>query len=75
MKKAIPIHTPYVTLGQLLKMVSAIGTGGEAKWYLKQRNVSVNSEIERRRGRKLYPGDNIEVPDMGLFFIRSDKVY
>ncbi|KRL98270.1 MULTISPECIES: S4 domain-containing protein YaaA [Lactobacillaceae] len=73
MKKEVFIETPYITLGQLLKEESIISTGGQAKWYLRENTVNINDEPDNRRGRKLYPGDTVEVPDTGLFFIRSKQ--
>ncbi|MGX6427914.1 S4 domain-containing protein YaaA [Levilactobacillus yonginensis] len=73
MKKEVFIDTPYITLGQLLKEESIISTGGQAKWYLRENTVNINDEPDNRRGRKLYPGDTVEVPDTGLFFIRSKQ--
>ncbi|MCR5348737.1 MAG: S4 domain-containing protein YaaA [Bacilli bacterium] len=60
-KRIVPISTPYLTLGQLLKLVNIIGNGGEAKSYLATHEVKVNGEPDNRRGRKLYPGDEILV--------------
>ncbi|MFC6207125.1 S4 domain-containing protein YaaA [Levilactobacillus tongjiangensis] len=73
MKKEVFIDTPYITLGQLLKEESIISTGGQSKWYLRENTVNINDEPDNRRGRKLYPGDTVEVPDTGLFFIRSKQ--
>lgn len=57
----IRINTEYITLGQFLKFSDIIQSGAEAKSYLAQNNVEVNGELENRRGRKLRPGDVIEV--------------
>ncbi|MBU7448093.1 MULTISPECIES: S4 domain-containing protein YaaA [Lactiplantibacillus] len=73
MKQPIDINTPYMTLGQLLKETAIIGSGGQAKWFFKEMTVLVNGEPDDRRGRKLYPGDTIEVEDNGSFFIRSNQ--
>ena len=51
----------YITLQQFLKLNDIISSGGEAKFYLAEYDVKVNGETERRRGRKLYPGDVVEV--------------
>ena len=59
--KTIRITTPYITLGQLLKLANIIGNGGEAKVFLLEHDVLVNGESDRRRGRKLYPGDEVSV--------------
>ena len=57
----------YITLNILLKITNIIATGGQAKWYLQENEVLVNGVLENRRGRKLYPGDKIEVE--GQLFI------
>jgi ribosome-associated protein len=57
----IRISTPFITLGQLLKMTDWIASGGQAKEAVKQLKIRVNGEVENRRGRKLYPSDKIEI--------------
>ena len=51
----------YITLQSLLKITDIISTGGMVKAYLAENEVLVNGEPEDRRGRKLYPGDKVEV--------------
>ena len=65
MKKVseIRINTAYITLGQLLKITDWVQSGGEAKIMVKQLDIDVNGEKEDRRGRKLYPGDQIRIQD------------
>jgi ribosome-associated protein len=53
------ISTDYIKLDSLLKAVNAVGSGGEAKIVIIDGLVVVNGETERRRGRKLYPGDRV----------------
>ena len=57
----IVIHTPYIQLGQLMKIIGLIETGGQIKSFLNQIPIQVNQQPEQRRGRKLYPGDQIMV--------------
>ncbi len=54
---------PGITLGQALKAANVVGTGGEAKVLIQYGDVLVNGEVETRRGRKLQPGDVVEVGD------------
>jgi ribosome-associated protein len=54
------------TLGQALKAASLVGSGGEAKVLIQAGEVSVNGEVETRRGRRLEEGDVIEVDDERL---------
>ncbi len=60
--RRIALREEYITLGQLLKVVGVIGTGGEAKVYLAANVVQVNGEPEQRRGRKLRAGDVVVPP-------------
>lgn len=65
--KNIILESEFVTLGQFLKIADAISSGGMAKWFLQENNVYVNGEVDRRRGRKLYAGDLINIPGCGRF--------
>ncbi|MCI6272503.1 MAG: RNA-binding S4 domain-containing protein [Erysipelotrichaceae bacterium] len=55
------IHTDYITLGQLLKVENIFSTGGEVKMLISTLDIKVNGENENRRGRKLYPNDEVVV--------------
>jgi ribosome-associated protein len=50
-----------IRLGQLLKAAGLVDTGGEAKLVLADEQVSVNGELETRRGRQLHAGDVVEL--------------
>lgn len=57
--KTIKINTEFITLGQFLKFAGIIDAGAAAKTFLLTQKITVNGELEQRRGRKLYPGDEI----------------
>jgi len=64
--KKVAIEGPFITLGQLLKRLDVIDSGGQAKWFLLETEVKVNGETENRRGRKIVPGDLVEIAGFGL---------
>ena len=47
----------FIKLGQLLKKVNMMSSGVDAKMVILDGLVSVNGEVELRRGKKIYPGD------------------
>ena len=51
----------YITLQQFLKLKDIVSSGGEAKFFIAENEILVNGETEKRRGRKLYPGDIVSV--------------
>lgn len=69
MVESYPLQTEYITLGQFLKDIAEIGSGGEAKWYLQENTVYVDQELEDRRGRKLYAGMTVELPGERTYHI------
>lgn len=72
MEQKVVIHTEYITLGQLLKRENIVPTGGMVKAFLSEYQVRVNSVPERRRGKKLYPNDVVEIEGIGTFRIVRD---
>ncbi|MGF6907214.1 S4 domain-containing protein YaaA [Fusobacterium sp. PH5-44] len=59
--KKIKITTDFIKLDQLLKLSNIVSNGGEAKYLILDGKVKYNGEIETRRGKKIYPGDVVEV--------------
>ena len=57
----VVIDSDMIRLGQFLKLADLIETGGEAKIVIAAGDVSVNGEVDLRRGRQLHPGDVVEV--------------
>ena len=61
MARDVAIRGDMIRLGQLLKLADVAGDGGEAKALLAEGLVTVNGEVELRRGRQLHPGDVVAV--------------
>ena len=57
----ITIKDDYIKLGQALKLAGLVGSGVEAKILIQDGMVTVNGEVDERRGRKLIPGDIFEL--------------
>jgi ribosome-associated protein len=53
----VEIRDESIRLGQFLKLADLIDNGAEAKPLMMQGLVSVNGEMETRRGRQLAKGD------------------
>lgn len=54
-----PSAEPFIKLSQFLKLNDLVQSGGEAKHLIQAGYVLVNNEVEVRRGRKLYAGDQV----------------
>lgn len=56
--EAIEISDEFIKLGQALKLAGLVSSGVEAKIVIQNGEVTVNGEVDTRRGLKLYPQDN-----------------
>jgi ribosome-associated protein len=57
----VVIDGDMIRLGQFLKLADLIETGGEGKVLIASGDVTVNGEVDVRRGRQLHSGDVVEV--------------
>ena len=71
--KNVAIKTEYITLGQLLKFLSIVGSGGEAKNYILYNEIFLNNQLENRRGKKIYPGDQIQIESVDYLIVTNDN--
>ncbi|WP_136053665.1 RNA-binding S4 domain-containing protein [Microbacterium sp. K24] len=53
----ISIGGEMIRLGQFLKFSGLLDSGGDAKEVVIDGYVTVNGEVDRRRGRQLHDGD------------------
>ena len=62
----LPIRGESIRLGQALKLSGLAESGGEARALVEDGVVTVNAEVETRRGRQLRNGDVVAVGDEAL---------
>ncbi|MDO4491582.1 MAG: RNA-binding S4 domain-containing protein [Lachnospiraceae bacterium] len=55
--QSIKIKDDFIKLGQAMKLANLVSDGVEAKFVIQDGQVTVNGEVDTRRGRKLVPGD------------------
>jgi len=55
--REITIRDGTIKLGQFLKLADLVESGGDLKPLLAEGLVTVNDEVETRRGRQLVRGD------------------
>lgn len=54
-------HGRTIRLGQYLKLMNLVATGGEAKVLIQAGEVLVNGQVETRRKRRLVAGDRVTI--------------
>ena len=59
------IHTEFIKLQQVLKLAGLIDQGSDVKYFLSQGKVLVNGEVATERGKKIRPGEIVELKGVG----------
>ena len=62
----LPIRGDGIRLGQALKLSGLAESGGEARALIEDGVVTVNDEVETRRGRQLRHGDVVALGEDAL---------
>ena len=70
---SIYIKGEYTTLGQLLKFLDLVQTGGEEKLFVVTHDITFNGEPEERRGKKLRSGDKVSIDGEHYEICSSDE--
>ena len=68
----VAINTEFIKLGQLLKFASIVGNGSDAKMLIADGIVKVNGVVVTERGKKIHPGDVVEVEGMGSIEVEAE---
>ena len=73
MSKAIevPINGEMIRLGQLLKLAGVVDDGSGARTLIEDGEVSVDGEVDRRRGRQVRPGSSVELGETQILVISA----
>lgn len=66
--QSFTLFDDFITLGQVLKELGLISTGGQAKFFLSEHaaECQLNDQLESRRGKKIYAGDRLSIPSLDL---------
>lgn len=56
----LKLRDEFIKLVQAMKAAGIVSSGIDAKMLIQDGQVTVNGEVETRRGRKLYDGDVFE---------------
>jgi ribosome-associated protein len=68
----VPIRDESIRLGQFLKLANLIDSGADAKSVIADGLITVNGDVETRRGRQLRPGDLVAFAGQSARVARAD---
>ena len=72
-REEIEIKTEFIKLDSFLKFAGVTDTGGQAKELVLEGLVCVNGEVCTMRGKKIRPGDVVEIDDLQLCVVAAEE--
>lgn len=67
------IHTEFIKLQQALKLAGLVDQGSDVKFYLSEGMVTVNGSVATERGKKIRPGDIIDLKGVGRVEVAAEE--
>lgn len=67
----ITLQGEHITLAQAVKVAGLVGSGGQAKYLVREGAVTVNGVVEMQPGRKLRAGDRFRVGEGDEWTVRQ----
>ncbi|MGY5139122.1 RNA-binding S4 domain-containing protein [Mycoplasmopsis gallinarum] len=72
MSKTIFLSKDQITLGQFLKKINVIDTGGQAKFFIETNNIKINNKKPIGRSTKIKPDDIIWIND-SIYVVKKQE--
>lgn len=69
----LTLQGEHITLAQALKAAGLAGTGGQAKYLIREGTVTVNGVVVTQPGRKLVAGDRFRLADSVEWTVSARK--
>ena len=73
--RPVPIRDDMIRLGQLLKLAGLVEHGGEAREVIAAGRVTVDGEVDTRRGAQIRPGSVIALDDEQVQVVVDDGTF
>ena len=69
----VKIRGKFIKLGQLIKKLNIIDTGGQAKYFIKSHEIRINNEEDVKRSTKVWLNSTVWIDDQVFYIVEDDK--
>ena len=69
----VKIKGKFIKLGQLIKKLNIIDTGGQAKYFVKSHEIRINNEEDVKRNTKVWLNSTVWIDDQVFYIVEDDK--
>lgn len=69
----VKIEGRYIKLGQLIKKLNLVDTGGQAKYFVKYHDIRVNNETGLKRNSKIWATSTVWIDDQVFYIVEDER--
>lgn len=69
----VEINGEFIKLGQLIKKLNLIDTGGQVKDFINSNVIKINNEVPKGRSTKVFSGSTVWIDDEVYKIISVEK--
>ena len=69
----VKIRGKFIKLGQLIKKLNIIDTGGQAKYFVKSHEIRINNEEGAKRNTKVWVNSTVWIDDQVFYIVEDDR--
>lgn len=69
----VKIKGKFIKLGQLLKKINIIDTGGQAKYFIKSHDIRIDNETGFKRNSKVWANSTVWIDDQVFYLVEDDR--
>ena len=69
----VKIRGKFIKLGQLIKKLNIIDTGGQAQYFIKSHEIRINNEEDVKRNTKVWLNSTVWIDDQVFYIVEDDK--
>lgn len=69
----VKIKGKFIKLGQLIKKLNIIDTGGQAKYFVRSHDIKVDNETGLKRNSKIWVNSTVWIDDQVFYIVEDDR--
>lgn len=69
----VKITGKYIKLGQLIKKLNFVDTGGQTKYYIQSHEIKVNNEEGFKRNSKIWANSTVWIDDQVFYIVEDER--
>lgn len=69
----VKIKGKFIKLGQLIKKLNIVDTGGQVKYFIKSHEIRIDNEVGFKRSSKVWANSTVWIDDQVFYIVEDDR--